>query len=76
MENLQFVEEFIKKLKKKDYKSTTQITKDCADLFRIIIKEDKWKDFDVLISSITKIGIKFISADPLQFSIGNIVKRV
>jgi translation initiation factor 2B subunit (eIF-2B alpha/beta/delta family) len=83
IENLQFITDFKKKLRKKQYPNSTIIAIETAKLFRDLINElskfiikNSGGSFRDLLSVLRSLGKSFISVDPLQFVIGNIIKRV
>lgn len=80
LENLESIVEFKKKLKKKSYPNSTKIAIETAKLFEGIIigalKGNNIKSFSELLKTLRELGKGFISIDPLQFSVGNIIKRV
>jgi translation initiation factor 2B subunit (eIF-2B alpha/beta/delta family) len=75
IENLPFVLDFKKTLRRKDYANSTEIAIKTAELFKEIIKS-LWGPFPDLINVLQELGKSFINVDPLQFSVGNIIKRV
>ena len=78
--DLPFVNAFKLKLRKKAYTNSTTICIETAELFRDIIKhtiENKMiNSFSVLVDLIRHLCKLFIAVDPLQFSIGNVIKRI
>jgi translation initiation factor 2B subunit (eIF-2B alpha/beta/delta family) len=69
---------FKKMLRKKEYKNSTEIGIKTANLYAELIKSI-WRDFNDLsnlLDVLRELGKSFISMDPLQFSVGNIIKRV
>lgn len=83
IESLQFITDFKKKLRKKQYANSTIIAMETAKLFRDLIKElskdvisKQGSSFNDLLSVLRALGKSFIAVDPLQFSVGNIIKRI
>lgn len=80
IEDLPFIKLFKRKLRKKDYKNSTIISIETAKLFQMVIQytiENRIiSSFEKLLHLITHLGKNFKSVDPLQFSIGNIIKRI
>lgn len=80
IEGIQTIVEFKKKLKKKNYPNSTAIAIETADLFKEVIKGlgkgNNLKSFPDLLKTLRTLGKSFISVDPLQFSVGNIIKRI
>lgn len=73
---LDFIQSFRKQLKNKDYDSTTIVALQTADLLLKIIKSKQYNNLDELLNIIKTVGKMFISVDLMQFSVGNIVKRI
>jgi translation initiation factor 2B subunit (eIF-2B alpha/beta/delta family) len=77
IESLPFIQDYKKKLRKKDYSNSTVIAIETAKLFREIIKtKSLWSTFTELLKILRTLGKGLINVDPLQFSLGNIIKRV
>jgi translation initiation factor eIF-2B subunit beta len=80
IESLQFIVDFKKQLRKKEYPNSTIISIDAANLFKDLIRysieNNMINTFPDLLGLIRSLGKSFISVDPLQFSIGNIIKRI
>jgi translation initiation factor 2B subunit (eIF-2B alpha/beta/delta family) len=77
IETLPSIVEFKTKLRKKAYANSTAIAIATATLFKDIIKtRSLWSSFPDLIKIFRALGKSLISVDPLQFSVGNIIKRV
>ena len=80
IENLEFITNFKRKLRKKDYKNSTYISKEMAELFYQIIRtsiEEKNIVYQAeLILLVAYLGKIFIAIDPVQFCIGNTIKRI
>jgi translation initiation factor 2B subunit (eIF-2B alpha/beta/delta family) len=85
IESLPFIMDFKKKLRKKDYPNSTKIAIETAKLFRDLIKElskeyissqNGGSAFLQLLQMLRALGKSFVIIDPLQFSVGNIIKRV
>jgi translation initiation factor 2B subunit (eIF-2B alpha/beta/delta family) len=77
IESLPFIIDFKKMLRKKEYANSTVIAIETAKLFRDIIKtKSLWSSFHELVKILRTLGKSLISVDPLQFSVGNIIKRV
>lgn len=77
IENLPFIQDFKKMLRKKKYANSTIIALETAKLFRDLIKSKSlWRSFPELLKILRSMGKSFIAVDPLQFSVGNIIKRV
>ena len=80
LEHLPLTEDFRKKIRKKEYQSSTKISIETAKLLKDIIQysiENKLvTHHEDLLNLIRNLGKSFISMDQLQFSIGNIVKRI
>ena len=80
IENLPFIVNFKRKLRKKDYKNSTYIAKDTAELFLQLIKnsiaEKSITTLAELILLVTYLGKMFTAIDPVQFCTGNVIKRI
>ena len=80
IENLPFITNFKRKLRKKDYINSTYIAKDTASLLYQLIQssiEDKSITSQAeLILLVTYLGKMFTAIDPVQFCTGNTIKRI
>jgi translation initiation factor 2B subunit (eIF-2B alpha/beta/delta family) len=66
-----------RRLKKQEYANSTEIAIETAKIFQEIIKlKGTWSSLSELIKILRTLGKSFINVDPLQFSVGNIIKRV
>jgi len=69
-------EEFLIKLRKRDYKSSTEIAIETVSFFHKILEKHKWKNLDDVLDFVSRLGKDMISSVPLEFCVGNIIKRV
>ena len=80
IENLPFIINFKRKLRKKDYLNSTYVAKETAELFLELIqssiKEKSITNFAELILLVTHLGKMFTAIDPVQFCTGNTIKRI
>lgn len=80
LENLPFITNFKRKLRKKDYINSTYIARDTADLFLQLIKssinEKTITNQAELMYLVTYFGKMFTAIDPVQFCTGNTIKRI
>jgi translation initiation factor eIF-2B subunit beta len=80
LESLESIVKLKKKIKNKNYPNSTAIAIETAELFKLVIaglfKQNKINSFPDLIRIIRTLGNRIIAMDPLQFSIGNIIKRI
>ena len=80
IEELPLIYDYKMKLRKKSYETSTSISIETAELFKDIInysiEHDLVYTFKDLLSLILYFEKTFVSIDPLQFSIGNIIKRI
>ena len=80
IENLPFITNFKRKLRKKDYINSTYAARDTADLFYQIIQTSlEGKSITTiaeLILLVTYFGKIFTAIDPIQFCTGNTIKRI
>ena len=80
LEHLPLADEFRKKIRKKEYSSSTLVSIETAKLLKDIIQysiDNKLVTYhEDLLNLIKHLGRSFIAMDQLQFSIGNIVKRI
>lgn len=77
LSEVEFISNFRKTLSKKDYNSTTLIAIKTAEIFRDIIQvKDLYSSLEELLLIVKTIGKMFIAVDLMQFSVGNIVKRI
>jgi translation initiation factor eIF-2B subunit beta len=79
-ENIEYVVEFKKTLRKKSYPNSSVIAIETAKIFKEVIKYlytlPKLITLYELLKVLRTLGKSFISVDPLQFSVGNMVKRI
>ena len=80
IENLPFITNFKRKLRKKDYVNSTYVAKETAELFYQIIEnsinEKSITNLAELVLVVTYLGKMFTTIDPIQFCTGNTVKRI
>jgi translation initiation factor 2B subunit (eIF-2B alpha/beta/delta family) len=80
IENLPFITNFKRKLRKKDYVNSTYAAKETAELFYQIIEnsinEKSITNLAELVLVVTYLGKMFTTIDPIQFCTGNTVKRI
>jgi translation initiation factor eIF-2B subunit beta len=80
IETIEYIVEFKKKLRKKSYPNSTIIAMETARIFKDVIKGlysgKTLMNFSDLLKVLKSLGKSFISVEPLQFSVGNIVKRI
>jgi translation initiation factor eIF-2B subunit beta len=80
LESLDSIVKLKKKIKNKNYPNSTAIAIETSELFKLVIaglfKQNKISSFPELIRIIRTLGNRLIAIDPLQFSIGNIIKRI
>ena len=69
-------EDFLIKLRKRDYLSSTEIAIETASFFHLILVKQKLKTLDEVLDLVRKLGKEMIAAVPLEFCVGNIIKRV
>ena len=78
IENLQFITNFKRKLRKKDYINSTYAAEETAKLFYDIIEssinEKNITNLAELILVVTYLGKMFTTIDPIQFCTGNTIK--
>ncbi|EGC34218.1 translation initiation factor eIF-2B beta subunit [Dictyostelium purpureum] len=70
------LETFILHLKRKNVVGSYQVSRATAELLRHWVSKEKWSNAKTLIEAIRAIGKRLIDAQPLEFCIGNIVRRV
>ena len=79
LENLDFIINFKRKIRKKDYKNSNEIAQKVAELFYQIIQNSIDKSISTqaeLVLLVTHLGKVFTAIDPVQFCIGNTIKRI
>ena len=80
IEKLDFITNFKRKLRKKDYINSTYAAKETAELFLQLIKssidEKSITTQADLINLVIHFGKMFTSIDPVQFCTGNTIKRI
>ena len=80
LENLEYVNNLKRRIRKKDYKNSNEIAKEVADLFYQIIqnsiKEKNITSQAELVLMVTHLGKIITAIDPVQFCIGNTIKRI
>ncbi|KAI8079091.1 uncharacterized protein B0P05DRAFT_542286 [Gilbertella persicaria] len=70
------INEFIQKLKRRQVVGSFFVARETAIILRQVVSTTRWRDANELIDVITRIGSNLASAQPNEFAIGNIVKRV
>ncbi|KYR00968.1 translation initiation factor eIF-2B beta subunit [Tieghemostelium lacteum] len=70
------LETFILHLKRKVVAGSFHVSQKTAQVLRHYISISKWPNAKVIIDQIKSIGKRLIDAQPLEFCIGNIVRRV
>ena len=80
LESLDSIVKLKKKIKNKNYPNSTAIAIETAELIKLVIaglfKQNSITSFPDLIRILRTLGNRLIAIDPLQFSIGNIIKRI
>lgn len=77
LSKLEFIEDFRKQLKNRSYTSTSQVAITSAKIILEIIKaKDLYTNIDELLKLVKLVGKMFISVDIMQFTVGNVVKRI
>jgi len=80
IEAIEYIVEFKKKLRKKSFPNSTIIAIETAKIFRDVIKALYTGQYSMQFSDLLKVlkslGKSFMSVEPLQFCVGNIVKRI
>jgi translation initiation factor eIF-2B subunit beta len=80
IESIEYIVDFKKKLRKKYFANSTIIAIETAKIFRDVIKAlysgQQIMQFSDLLRVLKSLGKSFISVEPLQFCVGNIVKRI
>ena len=74
--SIDYIQAFRKQLKSKDYESTIIVAIKTADLFLKIVEAKQYKNLEELLHIVKIVGKMFISVDIMQFSVGNVVKRI
>jgi translation initiation factor eIF-2B subunit beta len=67
---------FFTKLKQRRAGSTVDTARETVELLRSVVASSCWKLTSELLGIVRSIGQDLVSADPLQLSIGNVVRRV
>ncbi|KAF2075855.1 hypothetical protein CYY_002841 [Polysphondylium violaceum] len=70
------LETFILHLKRKTVAGSYQVSRATAEVLRHYISKEKWQNAQGLIEQIKAVGKRLIDAQPLEFCIGNIIRRV
>ena len=80
LESLDSIVKLKNKIKNKNYPNSTAIAIETAELIKLVIagliKQNSITSFPDLIRILRTLGNRLIAIDPLQFSIGNIIKRI
>lgn len=80
IESIEYIVDFKKKLRKKYFANSTIIAIETAKIFRDVIKAlysgQQSMQFSDLLKVLKSLGKGFMSVEPLQFCVGNMVKRV
>eukprot|EP01112_Ceratiomyxa_fruticulosa_P012160 TRINITY_DN3353_c0_g2_i2.p1 TRINITY_DN3353_c0_g2~~TRINITY_DN3353_c0_g2_i2.p1 ORF type:complete len:348 (+),score=73.18 TRINITY_DN3353_c0_g2_i2:196-1239(+) len=67
---------FITELKRKRLHGSYNVAVKTAEFMRLLVSISKWVNAKQLIEEIQQVGKKLVRAAPLEFAIGNIVRRV
>ena len=70
------VDAFYTKLKRRQTTSAFGNAREATELLRDIVGSHSWRVTSELLSLVRSTGCRLIAADPLQFNIGNVVRRV
>ena len=70
------VDAFYTKLKRRQTTSAFGYAREATELLRDIVGSHSWRVTSELLFLVRSTGCRLIAADPLQFNIGNVVRRV
>jgi len=70
------LETFILNLKRKTVAGSYQVSRSTAVELRSYISKEKWQNAKILIEQVKAVGKRLIDAQPLEFCIGNVIRRV
>ncbi|KAI8983091.1 hypothetical protein BDB01DRAFT_792421 [Pilobolus umbonatus] len=70
------VEDFVSRLKRRQTVGSFYVAKETAIILRHVVSMSRWRDTNILIDTVTEVGIRLASAQPNELAVGNIVKRV
>jgi len=69
-------DQFIVDLKRRHIVGSFNTARTTAELIRTVVSTTKWHTAKALIDIVKSVGKKLIEAQPLEFTIGNIVRRI
>eukprot|EP00347_Sterkiella_histriomuscorum_P022712 403337443 len=70
------VDNLVEKIKRKQITSNHELALKTTEIFRDLVDQSKWADARQLFKNVRQIGKKLITADRMNFTVGNVVKRI
>ncbi len=74
--SLQSVDQFVSQLKRRQVFGSNQTALETAQLLRTVISNSRWGTAAVLIATIRELAVRLVRAQPVEFAVGNVVRRV
>jgi len=69
-------EQFVVDLKRRHISGSFNVAKQTLELLRLVCSSTRWSNAKSLMDILTSLGKRLIESQPLEFTIGNIVRRV
>eukprot|EP01116_Phalansterium_solitarium_P023751 TRINITY_DN848_c0_g1_i1.p1 TRINITY_DN848_c0_g1~~TRINITY_DN848_c0_g1_i1.p1 ORF type:complete len:369 (-),score=151.58 TRINITY_DN848_c0_g1_i1:244-1350(-) len=69
------IQTFIMSMKRRQVEQTYNVAKETAEIMRMVISRMKISNLEDVLNALRETGKRLISAQPLEFSIGNVVRR-
>eukprot|EP01118_Nematostelium_gracile_P016102 TRINITY_DN6594_c0_g1_i1.p1 TRINITY_DN6594_c0_g1~~TRINITY_DN6594_c0_g1_i1.p1 ORF type:complete len:344 (+),score=96.05 TRINITY_DN6594_c0_g1_i1:106-1137(+) len=70
------IQTLITSLKRRQIEGSFNVAKETAEIMRMLISKLRFNNLNEVIASIKEVGRRLVAAQPLEFAIGNIVRRV
>lgn len=76
MTSSQSVDQFLLQLKRRQLAGSNQTATETANLLRTVISNSRWSNAKALLDLISEITKQLVEAQPVEFSVGNICRRM
>lgn len=73
---MQSVENFVSQLRRLQVVGSSPTAMETAQLLRTVISNSRWSNAASLIATIKDLGRRLVRAQPLEFAVGNVIRRV
>lgn len=72
----QSVDHFVCQLKRRQVHGSNYTALETAQLIRTVISSSRWNNASSLITNVRELAIRLINAQPVEFAVGNVLRRV